>query len=368
MTGVYHGEVAGLTGLATRAADAAVTAGRHAQEADRERVLSPQVVKAMVSAGFARHFVPRRFGGAEGSVAELLAAVATVGEECVSAAWCAALTAGAARMGAFLPEQGQAELWADGPDAVIAGALVPAGQPRPARGGWRLTGQWAFTSGADHANWALVAAPLPHGDTVKPHFFAVARDQFTVRDTWHNVGMRGTGSNTLVLDDVFVPQHRLFDREQLILGRPVASAAACHTAPLRALSGILFAAPALGGAQGAQRAWIAHAGARAGAAAVARTAGEIEMAALLLRRVAASCDAGAVSPTDLVRNPYDCALVADTLVTAVERMFRAAGSRGQLATEPLQRFWRDLHCLASHVALRLEPTGAGYGKHLLSDA
>lgn len=269
-------------------------------------------------------------------------------------------------MGAFLPEQGQAELWADGPDAFVAGALIPSGRAEPADGGWRLTGEWPFTSGINHADWALVAAPVPHGDTFTPYFLAVSRGQFTIRDTWHSIGMRGTGSNTLVLDDVYVPAHRAFDRDAMLLGRPIGSTARCHTVPLRALSGILFATPALGGARGAMRAWIAGTGGRIGADIVADVAGRIEMAALLLQRVADSCDAGGVSRDDTVRNPYHCAIATDILVTATERMFRAAGSRGQLTTSPLQRFWRDLHCLASHTALRPEPTGVAYGRHLLN--
>lgn len=351
--------------LLERAADAAVTAGRHAEEADRERVLSPEVVKATVAVGFARHFVPRRFGGVDGTATDLLAATAMIGERCTSAAWCGALAAGAARMGAFLPEQGQAELWADGPDTLVAGALIPSGRAEPVDGGWRVTGEWPFTSGVDHADWALVAAPVPCGDAFNPYFMAVSRGQFTIRDTWHSVGMRGTGSRTLVLDDGYVPAHRAFDRAEMLLGRPVGSVARCHTVPLRALSGILFAAPALGGARGAMRAWIDGTVSGVVAGTVADVAGHIEMATLLLQRVAGNCDAGGVSRADALRNPYHCALATDILVRATERMFRTAGSRGQLTTGPLQRFWRDLHCLASHTALRLEPAGASYGRHLL---
>ncbi|WP_332253402.1 acyl-CoA dehydrogenase family protein, partial [Saccharomonospora saliphila] len=99
----------GTTGLLDSAAEVASTAGRYAAEAEHHRRLSEQVVKHLVSAGFARHFVPRRFGGAEGTVEELARAVAVVAERCPSAGWCASLTAGAARMGAYLPERGQRE-------------------------------------------------------------------------------------------------------------------------------------------------------------------------------------------------------------------------------------------------------------------
>ncbi|MFI9812613.1 acyl-CoA dehydrogenase family protein [Saccharothrix variisporea] len=353
----------GSAGLRQGAVDAAATAGRFAEEAERDRALRPEVAKALVAAGFARHFVPRRWGGAEGCAVDLLEAAALVGEQCASAAWCGSLTAGAARMGVFLPERGQAELWADGPDAVVAGALIPSGRARAVDGGWRLSGEWSFTSGVDFSDWALVAGLVDD----RPWFFAVPRADYDVRDTWLPVGMRGTGSNTLVLADAFVPAHRAFDREDMLRGRAVGSAAPTHAVPLRTISGVLFAAPALGAARGALREWSAGVSGedRSTRLTAARTATELDLADFLLRRVAQTCDRGGTTPADAVRNPHDCALAVDRLVDVVEALFRTAGSRGQLATSPLQRFWRDLHTLAGHVALRLEPTGVAYGGFLL---
>jgi two-component flavin-dependent monooxygenase len=147
--------------------------------------------------------------------------------------------------------------------------------------------------------------------------------------------------------------------------------------PHRAISGVLFASPALGAARGAHRSWarrITEGGGWPGgsptrrAAAhltAARVAGEIDIAELLLRRAAAVCDSGPVHPAETLRNAHDCALAADRLVGAVETLFRTAGSRGQLMNSALQRFWRDVHSLASHVALQLEPSAGAYGEFLL---
>jgi len=285
--------------------------------------------------------------------------------------------AGAARMGAYLPEAGQRELWAEGPDVKVVGALMPDGAAEPASGGWRLTGAWDFTSGVDFSDWALVSAPAPVNDDREPWFFAVPRGDYRVADTWFNVGMRGTASNTLILDDVFVPQHRGFARAQMFDGRSVGSAAPCHTAPLRLLSGLLFGAPALGAAQAALVSWVRwkaqpRAAGRPGRnikddrLTAAAAAGEIDAARLLMERAAqvvdSRPDAAHVPPA---RNPSDCALAVGRLVDVVDRLFRAAGSRGQMESQPLQRIWRDVHCLASHVALRFDTTAEAYGAHLL---
>lgn len=399
-------------GLVAAAAKVAEVAAEQAEHADRDRRLGPEVVHAFVQAGFPRHFTPTRWGGTAGGFTELLHAVTIVGAACASAAWCASLAAGASRMGVYLPEAGQRELWADGPDTLVVGALLPAGRARRADGGWRVTGSWRYTSLVDHSDWALACALTePDGE---PWFFALPRSAYRVVDTWDSVGMRGTGSNTLVADDVPVPDRLAFPRAAMFTGRSVGSTARCHTAGLRTVSGLLFGAPALGAARGALAHWIAARGAPAtgparggnagptpggpatgsapggattgpGSSAsvtLARCAGDIDAAELLLARAAAVADgapgtlfggvardlAGGVpggidaGPT---RNASDCALAVDYLVTAVERLFRSSGTRGQLADSPLQRCWRDLHTIASHVALQFEPAATAYGEALL---
>ncbi|MER7181901.1 hypothetical protein ABT404_20855, partial [Streptomyces hyaluromycini] len=108
-------------------APSAVTAlaARHARASEEAACLHPEVAAALPATGFARHFVPSRWGGRAGGFAELVDAVAAVGQACASTAWCCALLAGHARLAAHLPERAQAELWADSPDTAIAAAVVP---------------------------------------------------------------------------------------------------------------------------------------------------------------------------------------------------------------------------------------------------
>ncbi|MFE0178689.1 hydrolase [Streptomyces sp. NPDC059002] len=364
------------SGVPTAVERAARIAAGRAAAADTERALHPEVVEAIVEAGLARHFVPAQWGGEAGSCGELLDSVAAIGESCTSAAWCASVLAGAARMGAYLPEAGQQELWAKGADTKVVGALMPRGTATAAPGGWRLTGEWEFTSGADFADWAMVCALVPAGEHAEAWYFAVPRDAYEVADTWFNVGMRGTASNTLVLDEVFVPEERAFLRSDMMTGNSVMSSAHCHTAPLRLLSGLIFGAPALGAARGALRAWSAWSASAAPGAAdgipqerrltAARVSGAVDAAGLLLERAARVADSGAATPAEASRNPSDCAFAVHQLVDSVEQLFRSAGSRGQLESQPLQRIWRDVHCLASHAALRFDAPGAAYGGHLLT--
>ncbi|WP_432193068.1 acyl-CoA dehydrogenase family protein [Streptomyces sp. bgisy027] len=361
------------TATTSEVREAAELAARHAAAADHARRLPGEVVAGLVAAGFARHFVPLRWGGRAGGFVELLDGVSTVGEGCTSAAWVAAVVAGAARMGVYLPDEGQRELWSAGPDTVIAGALSPSGRATPDVGGWRLTGEWQRVSGVDFADWTLVCASVPRGEHAVARFFAVPRRDYRVRDTWFDLGMRATGSNTLVADGVFVPEHRSVARGDVRRGRAVGSEAPCHTAGLSTIGGTPFAAPVLGAARAAVRAWSARPAGRPAQGTPApgdnplvrgvpaRAEAKIESAALLLRRVAQTGDDGSGADDEPARAPRDCALATEQLVDVVERLFRSAGCGARAQDDPLQRIWRDVHCAARHVALRLDTAGSAYG-------
>ncbi|HEX6970567.1 MAG TPA: acyl-CoA dehydrogenase family protein [Micromonosporaceae bacterium] len=369
------GQVMHRVGLTAAAEHVAAIAARYAEDSDAHRTLSPEVVEEIVRAGFCRHFVPRRWGGGSGTFVDLLVATAVVAAGCTSAAWCGALAAGSARLGVFLPEEGQRDLWADGPDALVVAGLTPGGSATEVADGWLVSGEWRYVSGCESSDWALVCGPAPSGGSVT-RFFLVPRHDYRILDTWFPTGMRGTGSNTVVIDGALVPRHRSFLQEDMRQGRAVGSAEPCHTVPLRVASGLLFAAPALGAARGALSAWstrVAGGGRAAVDAAaecreLARAAGDVDAAELLLHRAARVADQGRVTPTEAARNPMDCALAVEYLVGVVQRLFRTAGTSGQFAEEPLQRFWRDVHFLASHPALRLDTAGDAYGAHLLAAA
>ncbi|MFF7978879.1 acyl-CoA dehydrogenase family protein [Streptomyces sp. NPDC007901] len=358
---------------------AAEPAARDAARADRERRLSADVVAALVEAGFSRALVPARHGGTATEFTTLTEAVAAVGEGCASAAWTGSLLAYTGRFAAYLPAEGQAEIWADGPDSRLVSSLVSttAGAV-PADGGWRLSGTWTYASGVDFSDWALLMAMVPGADErQEARFFAVPRAAYRIEETWDTVGMRATGSHTVVVDEVSVPAHRTFLMDDMFAGRGAVSDELRHSQPLFAVNGLTFAAPVLGAARGAlklsERALADKAarGAEPGESqriAHARAAGEIDAAGLLLARAALSADRERVTEAVLVRNRRDCALATRLLVGAVDTLFRAAGTRGQSAADPLQRIWRDANSAASHMVLQFEPAALAYTRGPLDAA
>ncbi|PWI16848.1 oxidoreductase [Streptomyces sp. Act143] len=356
-------------------ATALATAAAHAQEADDERQLVPSVVAALTAAGTARHFVPRRWGGTEGTFTALLHQVAEVGEACASAAWVAMLWAAHGRFAALLPEEGQRTLWGDSPDIRISAALMPpSGSAAQAPGGWRLSGTWNCVSGVGSAQWVLVATPAADGET---RVFAVPGTAVDVLDTWDATGLRGTGSHTAVVRDAFVPYELSFPMAALMRGATTPGRPRCHTAPAQLAGGLMFCAPALGAARRALAVWSAWAASKApgsgrpqhDSAAVRETlavaSAHIDAAGLLLERAAHRADTDPVTPALVTGNQRDAAVAAGLLADAVDRLFRTGGAHVRDASGELTRLWRDVHTVAAHGVLRLEPVAAAYASTAL---
>lgn len=370
------------TGLVERSAELAEVARRRAQDAEDQRRLTPDVVARMLQSGFARHFVPAAQGGTEGTFEEFTDAVVAVAEGCTATAWCASVASSLARMAAYLPEEGHSEVWGNGPDAFVVGSLSPIGRATPVPGGWRVSGSWAYISGVDYSDWAVVCAVVPRdGDTQEgpppARLFALPRSEYAVKDTWTGSGMRATGSNTLVADDVFVPETRSVERQRLFDGQPQASSADCHTVPIQAVNGLSCAPAAVGAARAALRLWTGDTAQRLGRGAgrpgvpgparstyeavLTRGAGEIDAALLLLERTARVADRGAlVTAEETARNTRDYALSTELAVNAVNRMFATAGTSGHTTGSPLQRIWCDVNSIATHIALAFDPAATLY--------
>ncbi|WP_261559876.1 hypothetical protein [Frankia tisae] len=226
----------------------------------------------------------------------------------------------------------------------------------------------------EFADWAIVLGPIVAG-VDEGRFFVVPRSDYTITDTWFTLGMRATGSQSLTLDEVFVPARRSFPREELLAGRPEPVGGPRRFAPLFAVNGLTFGCPILGAARGALR--IAEESLTRAAAegravrdsariGFARAAGEIDAAGLLLDRVARSAERDAFTPALIARSHRDSALAAALLTSAVDALQHGNGVRGEARNDPLQRIWRDVHAGVKHIVLQFEPAALHFTEHLLS--
>ncbi len=175
-----------------------------AQQAETERAPTAAVYQAMHDAGLFAMLAPRRYGGLELHLGECMRVWEAVARIDASAAWNLVMNQAIANYAAWLPEAGVRELFASG-IPTVAGALHPAARARRVDGGWRITGQVPFGSGCHHAQWLAMPAQEPGSAGLFAAFFP--RQSGTILDTWHTLGMRGTGSTDYRADDVFVPDH-----------------------------------------------------------------------------------------------------------------------------------------------------------------
>lgn len=357
--------------------DAVRAAAEHAEEADRTGRLDGAAVAAVAATPLPRHFTPARWGGAESTFRELTGAVARIGEACASTAWCAAMFAYTGRFAAHLPVDGQRDLWDGTPGALLVPGLVPAGSAEETEGGFLLRGRWRYVSGVEFADWALIAGPAPGG--IEPRFFAVPRADFTFERTWDAVGMRATGSHTLIVDEVFVPAHRTVLFKEVMGGLNQTSQVPQHNVPLPAVGGLTCITALLGAARGALAAATRTAAAKRAAAPpsaaprtggpppagdaasldIATSAARIEAAELLVDRVVTALDAGE-GRARAFENANRASYAASLLVEAVNTLMKSAGTAAQDRGDPLQRCWRDVTVGCSHAALRPERAAPGF--------
>jgi alkylation response protein AidB-like acyl-CoA dehydrogenase len=185
----------------------------HAESAEANRQLSDVVYDAMYQAGLFAMLAPKAHGGLELHPVEAMQVWEAIARVDSAAAWNLVMNQAISAFAAWLPAEGARELFRDGPPTT-AGALNPPAAAARVEGGWRITGQVPFGSGCYHARWLAMPAmemdgnrPKPDPATGQPKVFGVffPRSEAEILDTWHTVGMRGTGSADFAVRDLFVP-------------------------------------------------------------------------------------------------------------------------------------------------------------------
>jgi alkylation response protein AidB-like acyl-CoA dehydrogenase len=204
-------EVPSLEELLLRIEETKPTLAANVEQTEADRRIAQANIDALTDAGAFRVTIPRRFGGYEMTIRGKLEVSATVAETCGSTGWVVALTNVCNWMASVLPDQGQQDIFGATPDAKVAGVLNPSADVRKVNGGYQVSGQWPWASGSWHADWALVGIVVPDqaGEPVDQALAFIPMSELSIKETWFVAGMKGTGSNTMIAQDVFVPEHRL---------------------------------------------------------------------------------------------------------------------------------------------------------------
>jgi len=340
----------------------------HAAQADRDRRLPAALVEPLRSAGAFRLTTPAEYGGFELRLRELVEVYEAFGAIDASVAW--NVWNGSCGFSAALLDPGAVdEIWG-GADPIIANSARPAGQARVDGDHLVLSGRWDIVSAIDVADWAVLFGMVMDGEApamVDGHpdvrAFFVRRDQYEVLDTWHTTGMRGTGSNTVVVDGARVPSHLAvspFAPARIDAPRyriPAFTIASLGAAPIvigiaqATIDAVLALAPTKGTDNGQPLATRPHAQHELAAAQVA-----LDAARLLLRDAAARIDdaADAGEPvTELLRARLRAAIshAAITVRTVLGTCQRLASSTAIYVDQPIERLLRDGSTATQHMIL-----------------
>ncbi|MDA0339035.1 MAG: flavin-dependent monooxygenase, partial [Proteobacteria bacterium] len=186
-----------------------------AKEAEENRRLSDETVQELRDAGFHKIMQPKRFGGYELGIDVAAECIRTLATACGSTGWVTNLFILHNWQVSLFPIEAQEEYWANSEDEVCSTAsFAPRSEMEVVDGGYRLSGQWKFSSGSDFASWFMIMKPSP----TCLDWMMVPRSDLTIKDDWFVSGLSGTGSKDLVLDNVFVPEHRRVSIMDLAMG------------------------------------------------------------------------------------------------------------------------------------------------------
>jgi 3-hydroxy-9,10-secoandrosta-1,3,5(10)-triene-9,17-dione monooxygenase len=344
----------------------------HAEQAERERCVPVEVVGEMKRAGMFRAFQSRRFDGLESHPADFFGAIIELGKACPSTAWILGIMGIHQFELANQPLPLQEEILGDDPDTLISSSYAPQGNVTRVEGGFLLRGQWKSSSGIDHASWVVLGGVEPPRDTdgrPTPRIFYLPLSQVSVLDDWHVMGLGGTGSKSVVLEDVFVPEHHSSVRGGF-QGRDE-STPKVHDAPLYRLPQSLMyilpgAAPVIGAARGAYGTFVQQLKKRrprldgksamedpfvqarvARARLLIDTAEERVMNSIfeMTETVTKGKD---IAQEDFARYLWDFSRPGEECSAAVRLLFETMGASAVYSTNPLQRFYRDILTMRQH--------------------
>ena len=343
----------------------------NAAECEKLRRPVDEVWNAIRKTGCFYHFVPKRYGGLEFDVDTFIDAMLPIAEGCASTGWVTAFCVEHNWMASHFPEQFQDETFGGRFPYIIApGATMPPGVAEPVAGGYRLSGRWKWGTGVMHADWVLVTGMIPGEKPPRQLFLAMPVEEVRVIDTWRMDGMIGTGSNDIVCEGLFVPEHRVIDMGQMRDGSTPGAKLHAHNPAYRMPMTPFLAVTAAIAAVGAARAACDHFKERIGVRMVYGTAtrqvekpaahmrlGEAralaEAAETLIRTVArrnvALTERGDVTTEERVSMRAQVALAMRMCRDAVRVLCEGAGSSAHALDNPLQRALRDVNVMSSHI-------------------
>lgn len=361
--------------LLARARAMIPTLRKRAQACVANRDVPAQSIAEMQEAGFFRILQPKRWGGYEMHPNVFYDVQKALAEGCMSTGWMYGVVGCHPYEIALFHEQAQAEVWSDDTSTLVSSSYQPVGKVTPVEGGFRLSGRWGFSTGSVHCKWVVLGALVPPtepGGAPDMRAFLLPRADYTIdTDCWHVFGLQGTGSHDVIVDDVFVPEHRTHRSvDGFLCANPgqETNTGPLYTLPWAQVFMRSVSTAAFGGARAAITAAREIAASRVSTntgkaskddpflmAAIARAHAEVSEMETTLRVTFEDlmdiAERGEAIPMEKrTLYAYNSASVVRRMADLVDDMVKLLGGRAIYNSSPILQPWLDLHAGRAHVA------------------
>jgi len=366
------------------------TIAANAGKAEELRTVPDENIRLLKETGFTRAFQPKKYGGEEISLPEFCECVATLAGACASTAWAGSLLNTHQHQLALFSAQAQADVWGEDPLATVSSSVAPFGKIEEVDGGVMLSGDMTWSSGCDHAEWAIMGF-LRAGSAVNPaphtHFAIVPRSEYEIIDDWYACAMKGSGTKTLKIRDVFVPNYRIESAQALMEGKSSGYGlypdSEIFFAAYRPYFACGFAAIGLGIAERMIDWFVDRSKTRVRAYTLAEVGKDVpaymrlaesrhqvNAARALLEKdwndLATQCRKQVLqSPGQLANWRTNQAYAVKMCIEAVDRLFESSGANAWFNDNEAQRLFRDSHMTAAHAYTDYDVCKQIYGRHLI---
>jgi alkylation response protein AidB-like acyl-CoA dehydrogenase len=354
-----------------------------AEEFEQARAVPRDLVEKLRTAGVFRRYVPRSHGGNEMWPDDGLTVIEELARADASVAWVAAVGSEGPSFYAYLPPDTYDKIYSAGPDVIHSGVINATGRAVRDSGGYRFSGRWSFASGSNNADYICIHGVLEGGESTgagpATRLGVVPASKVQIDDVWHVSGLKGTASNDIVVNDLYIPEEWTGTFAEL----PKIPRHPLDQRPLLARFGLEFAAVAIGVAQGAldditdiaRNKVPATSASKLAADPVAQymvgsLATDLHMARTLLHDVAradqASVPLGPPDNTATLIRRARMARAASVAASVVEGCYTVSGTTGLFESCPLQRRLRDARAVTQHFLLSVRSAFGPVGAALLT--
>lgn len=359
----------------------------NAETAEREAMVPKENVALLREVGFFKALQPREYNGKELEFHEYAECLVDIAEACASTAWACGLLANHSHGIALFDKKLQQEIWGENPDVLVSSSVAPLGKWEKVDGGIELSGRFGWSSGCDHADWAVLGY-LGKNDMGQPGpcFAVVPRSDYEILEDWDTSALRGTGSKTLVVEKAFVPDYRcesLFALNYGLSRGYGSNKGYIYCTPFSPIFSLGFAAVALGIGRRFIQLFTEKTKSRVraytGAKVVDTAAAQMRLAESVNQITAAQSllrnDWKGINDRAATRELPSMDEVLDwrchqsyaikMTIEAVDRLFAASGGGAWFNSNEMQRLFRDVHITGAHAQTDFDIAAQTYGRHLL---